>query len=752
MTINPRARTRAEARIVCLVPVRNGGDELRGWLDETARFADVVVALDDGSTDDTNSILTEHPIVAKLLVNDRRDGYLGWHDGRNRNRLLRAAAEFAPCWIMWLDADERLDEADARQLRLFVEDEAIAGCAYGFQVYRMHERETYDPDYGWIYRLFMFRDGQSIVNRRFDFVPVPSAIGPDRWVKTTIRVKHYGDAGAAGREERVAKYHEADPEGAFREYYEHLGGATSGPFPQWQPRNQLLPVLHDMQAAAIDRPTQPFVLALLPARNCAGLLPGWFESISRVADAVVALDDGSTDDTARLLREHPLVVEVLSNPPQEGFADWDDGKNRNRLLSAASAFVPEWIVSVDADERIPLDDAAALRRFLRFQAKPGYAYALASYRMIGDESHYDRLDYDAYRLFAFEPGQVFPDDKLHAPPIPTSVTQWRQTTIRMQHLASLTEQHRIARREKFRQADPECVWEPDYDYTVEQPGERKTWERRPLSLPVLVHPEPASQRLDELDLSGPILTIVIAVAAGEEREANRMLEGLAPEFDSQIELVVVTRDEYAAEVVKRAFPAAVLVDVDAAWTDGRIRNAAMMTARGDYVAFLDVHDRVLDGGLTDLIAAHEGGHGIVQVQTVHRPNSTAGAVLRGSDLDWAAISFIREPLIAAGGFGDHAQAWLDDAAASVLQGAGFTTASVSSLLREITSTELVRRHFAGVTRSAGGGPWREVTALWRLLRSLDPVQLRSVGRPRAAIARRLAEIRRRQTSAIRPNA
>ena len=40
---------------------------------------------------------------------------------------------------------------------------------------------------------------------------------------------------------------------------------------------------------------------LLPARNCAADLAGSFESVARFADAVVALDDGSTDDTAEQL-------------------------------------------------------------------------------------------------------------------------------------------------------------------------------------------------------------------------------------------------------------------------------------------------------------------------------------------------------------------------------------------------------------------------------------------------------------------
>jgi hypothetical protein len=42
------------------------------------------------------------------------------------------------------------------------------------------------------------------------------------WVPTTIRIKHYGDIGEAGRQARVAKLRDADPEGLFGHCYENL--------------------------------------------------------------------------------------------------------------------------------------------------------------------------------------------------------------------------------------------------------------------------------------------------------------------------------------------------------------------------------------------------------------------------------------------------------------------------------------------------------------------------------------------------
>ena len=50
-----------------------------------------------------------------------------------------------------------------------------------------------------------------------------------------------------------------------------------------------------------------FVACLLPVRDGERELPGWFASVKRFADTVVALDDGSTDDTLRLLEAEPLA-------------------------------------------------------------------------------------------------------------------------------------------------------------------------------------------------------------------------------------------------------------------------------------------------------------------------------------------------------------------------------------------------------------------------------------------------------------
>jgi glycosyltransferase involved in cell wall biosynthesis len=233
-------------RTVCLVPVRNAAHELSGFLESVTRVVDDVIALDDGSNDCTREMLEADPRVRIVLTNPPRPGYQGWDDGANRARLFGAAVECEPDWVLWLDADERLPPDDAAVLREFLATDALPGCAYGLQHYRMWG-DGFDPDYMWIYRLVSFRPGQQLTTRRLHFSPIPTDIPRTRWVRTTIRVQHHGARDEASRRAHVAKYEAADP---AEEFGRNFGGLAETPsrVTVWRPRDRALPVLAPLEA------------------------------------------------------------------------------------------------------------------------------------------------------------------------------------------------------------------------------------------------------------------------------------------------------------------------------------------------------------------------------------------------------------------------------------------------------------------------------------------------------------------------
>lgn len=231
------------------------------------------------------------------------------------------------------------------------------------------------------------------------------------------------------------------------------------------------------------------LLCLLPVRNGAPDLASYLESVSTYADGVLALDDGSTDETANALRDHPLVLEMLSNPRRDTYVGWDDLANRTRLLRAAERFSPDWIIWVDGDEVLEPSDAAVIRRFLAEEAERDIAYSLEVLRMIDGMGTYDKCGMWKHRLYSFSPGFTFESNRLHFELVPKQFAPEarRRTTLRLLHKAGLTEQRRRARYEKYGECDANREWQDSYEHLLDPPRNLKSihprFEGDPIILP-----------------------------------------------------------------------------------------------------------------------------------------------------------------------------------------------------------------------------------------------------------------------------
>jgi glycosyltransferase involved in cell wall biosynthesis len=637
--------------LISLLPVRNGAEDLPRHLASAASFADAVIALDDGSTDDTRQILQADPFVKVMLTNPRRDSYQGWDDAGNRNRLLEAAAELNPSWVLFLDADEAIPDEDGSELRNFLRGDAIPGLAYGLVHHRMWGDTHYSERVHWIYRLFAWRPGLELPTRRLHFNPVPDSIPKHLWIRTTIRVQHFGAATERHLVARQQKYQEADPDDEFRTDRAGLDQRPDRLVP-WTPRPADLAILWAGRAAdqspssargetpttsigsvgssSPSEPTtapRPEIACLLPARNAERDLPGWFDSVRRFADVVVALDDGSTDDTRHILQADPLVKVMLTNPRRDSYQGWDDAGNRNRLLEAASALRPHWIMFLDADERLDEADAQALYEFVKYDAMPGFAYGFKVLRMVGGTEVYDASStHVEYRLFAFEPGQQLLKTRLHLVPVPTSVPRrrWLRTSLRIQHLGGSTTERRAARYAKYEEADPRREFQSDYSHLLSEPTHVAHWETRPPGLPVLElsgsWEEPPD---DPLDL--PVLSAVIIAHDDESTIASSVRAVVDQEVPVPFQVIVVTsgRDRTAG-VVREQFPDVVLIELEGTALPGRARNAGLRVALGEYVSFPGSHVELLPGSLAARIEAHDKGYAMVTGTTLNGNPSWAG--------------------------------------------------------------------------------------------------------------------------------
>lgn len=312
------------SHLTVLVPVRNGAHLMASWLESVGSYADNVIALDDGSTDGTRALLEAHPLVAELLTNPVRKTYHGWDDLENRQRLVDAALRLGARWLLFLDADERIDESDARAVRAFLKTEARPGYAYGFEVFRMVEDEDhYDPRGLWVFRLFSASDAlDALGSQRLHFVPVPSGIARQRWLFTSLRIQHSGSLTASHRRARFAKYEEADPRNEFQGDYSELLSDPSFVAP-WSPRPDHIPVLlgkegrYVDQLALPDSASGPAITAVVIAQNDETVIG---RSVQALLDQkvdeefeIIVVCSGS-DDTSRLVREQFPAVRCVQLP------------------------------------------------------------------------------------------------------------------------------------------------------------------------------------------------------------------------------------------------------------------------------------------------------------------------------------------------------------------------------------------------------------------------------------------------------
>ncbi|HJX27652.1 MAG TPA: glycosyltransferase family 2 protein, partial [Thermoanaerobaculia bacterium] len=126
---------------------------------------------------------------------------------------------------------------------------------------------------------------------------------------------------------------------------------------------------------------RPRLLALLVFHNEMRYLPGWFENVLPHVDGVVALDDGSTDGSGDFVAAQPGVLEVVRVPPREPHV-WDDGVNHSRVIEAALRHQPDWMIGLDADERLEREFRTRAEEEIRRAEKKGYkAYTLQLYEL-----------------------------------------------------------------------------------------------------------------------------------------------------------------------------------------------------------------------------------------------------------------------------------------------------------------------------------------------------------------------------------
>lgn len=240
-----------------------------------------------------------------------------------------------------------------------------------------------------------------------------------------------------------------------------------------------LPAIPSRRLLPSPRPRRRLrLIATLMVRDEARYLPGLLANLAPQVDGIVALDYGSTDATAALLAASPLVVALLRDPPER--ERWDEPGGHRRLVAAAVAQGADWILSIDADERVERDFRERAERVIRRGRWFGFtAYAL-TLRELWDAPDRYRTDgvwgrKRVARLFRARADHRHDDRPLHAAKAPLQgkvLGRYPPADLVIYHLRMIRPEDRIARRDRYLALDPQARWQPGigYDYLADERG------------------------------------------------------------------------------------------------------------------------------------------------------------------------------------------------------------------------------------------------------------------------------------------
>lgn len=206
-------------------------------------------------------------------------------------------------------------------------------------------------------------------------------------------------------------------------------------------------------------------------------LPGLFENLTGQVDGVVALDDQSTDGSRAFVESQPLVVELLIVPP--GAQDeLEDGKNHRALVEAAWEHGPDWLLGIDADERVERGFRQRAEREMARAERYGHVALWVPFLELWDAPDRVRADgiWGTKRkacLFRTDRRHRFDDRRVHAiwAPWPPVGDDYPVADLRLYHLRMIRPEDRSERLERYHRIDPDAVWqEIGYDYLLDEDG------------------------------------------------------------------------------------------------------------------------------------------------------------------------------------------------------------------------------------------------------------------------------------------
>jgi hypothetical protein len=221
------------------------------------------------------------------------------------------------------------------------------------------------------------------------------------------------------------------------------------------------------------------LVCVVQARNEARFVDGFLANVAPSVDAIIALDDGSTDGGFDPIATHPSVVEALQIAPRSPHV-WDELRNKRILIDAAHRHCAKFVLALDVDERLERGFRERADVALDTADRDGIdAYAILI-RELWDR--HDQVRVDGVwgrkwnpRLFRLRVDHDFGDRALHggwAPENSRSASGgYPPVDLRVYHLRMIHAEDRARRVRRYKRLDPESRWQTiGYDYLENDEG------------------------------------------------------------------------------------------------------------------------------------------------------------------------------------------------------------------------------------------------------------------------------------------
>lgn len=204
-------------------------------------------------------------------------------------------------------------------------------------------------------------------------------------------------------------------------------------------------------------------------------LPLYLKHIEPYIDFIVALDDGSTDKTKKILLASKKLKKLIENPRKEQINEWNELENRELLLAAAKDAGADWILALDPDERFEENFLKSLRKIVE-SSDQETVYGLR-FRELWDS--YDQFRSDGiwgqkvrYCLFPLKQHVRYKNrsQKLHHRWYPDNLVGHEVLLdYDMYHLKMITSNGRTKRSELYKRLDPNRKYQSiGYDYLIDE--------------------------------------------------------------------------------------------------------------------------------------------------------------------------------------------------------------------------------------------------------------------------------------------